>query len=383
MVVAEGVAGVVFVEVEVAVEVGGVVAGVDELEDGEVSGGVGEWFGELGVGGEVVPEVEMVGSDASVQIVEGADAVVVLADVVEHVLIVFQGGGALFDGGFEVGLGFIVEPVVDAAFGELVVFGEGTDGEFAVGFAGWVVFEAVIELHVFVELVEVGEGLDEGEGAEGVFVFLVAGDVGELGGIAGLVLDGAEFEEVFDGLGGELARWEELFSELGIVGGAEDGVVVGFAVCVGVEKVFEGGGLGAFVVDEPEEAGLFVFDEPLANAGVGGVDFFGDAVEGDFASFMGVFVLEGVEVGVAVSAEFFEVGVTTEVGEFVEFGFQGFGIADGRKGIGGHLGFQELFCREDYILHNLLLAGVARILVCLYALWCLRIKRRNQRDAVL
>lgn len=33
---------------------------------------------------------------------------------------------------------------------------------------------------MFVELVEVGEGLDEGEGAEGFFVHGITGDCGEL-----------------------------------------------------------------------------------------------------------------------------------------------------------------------------------------------------------
>ena len=89
----------------------------------------------------------------------------------------------MFDGGFEFGLGEVVEPVVDAAFGDAVVLAEGGDGEFAVGFAWRLGFEAVVELNVVVELVEVGKGLNEGEGLECGFIHGVASDVGEVCGI--------------------------------------------------------------------------------------------------------------------------------------------------------------------------------------------------------
>ncbi len=64
--VAEGVAGVVFMEVEVAVEVDRVVAVFDELEDSEVAGGVSELVIECGISGDVFPEVEMGRADAVV-----------------------------------------------------------------------------------------------------------------------------------------------------------------------------------------------------------------------------------------------------------------------------------------------------------------------------
>ena len=52
--------------------------------------------------------------------------------------------------------------------------------------------------------------------------------------------------------------------------------------------------------------------------GIAGVDFFGDSVEGDGPGFVGGFVLEGMEVFVAVGAEFGEYGVLAEVGEAVQ-----------------------------------------------------------------
>lgn len=66
VVVAEGVAGIVFVEVEVAVEVDRVVAVFDKLEDSEVAGGVSELLIECGISGNVFPEVEMGRAEAVV-----------------------------------------------------------------------------------------------------------------------------------------------------------------------------------------------------------------------------------------------------------------------------------------------------------------------------
>lgn len=103
-----------------------------------------------------------------------------------------EGLGAVFEEELKLGLGGVVEPVVDAAFCCVVVFAEGTDGEFAVGFAWRRVFKVVVELDVFVELVEVGEGLDEGECSEGFFVYWITGDFGELWGVSLLVLFGSE-----------------------------------------------------------------------------------------------------------------------------------------------------------------------------------------------
>jgi hypothetical protein len=220
VVVTEGVAGVVFVEVEVAVEVGGVVAVFDELEDGDVASGVSELMIEGRISGDVGPEMEMGGAEAVVEVVEGGDAVVALAEVEELGLVGVESLSALFKEGFEARLGGVVEPVVDAAFRNFVVLAEGTDGEFAVGFALRRVFKVVVELDVFVELVEVGEGLDEGEGAERVFVQGVTGDGGEVCGVFMLGLVGSEVAEAVKACWCEFGWWEEVFAVFGVVGGA-------------------------------------------------------------------------------------------------------------------------------------------------------------------
>ncbi len=84
---------------------------------------------------------------------------------------------------------------MDAGFRDVVVVAEGADGEFAVGFVWRVGLEAEVELDVFVELVEGGEGLDEGEGTESGFVQGVTGDGGKVGGVSMLGLVGSEAEE--------------------------------------------------------------------------------------------------------------------------------------------------------------------------------------------
>lgn len=135
VVVAKGVAGVVFVEIEVAVEVGRVMVVFDELEDGEVAGGVGELVVEGRIGCDVFPEVEVGWAEAFVEVVESCDAVVKVAEFVEFDLIVLKSLGPLFEDGFELGLSGVVEPVVDAAFCDAEMFTDSTDGEFTVGFS--------------------------------------------------------------------------------------------------------------------------------------------------------------------------------------------------------------------------------------------------------
>ena len=118
-------------------------------------------------------------------------------------------------------------------------------------------------------------------------------------------------------------------------------------------EVVEGGGFGAFVVEEPDEAGGFVVDEPFMDLGVAGANFFGDSVEGNGSGFVGGFVLEGMEVFVAVGAEFGEFGVAAEVGEPVELGFEGVNVLNGREGgFSGHGGFCKFLGKGGYILLN-------------------------------
>lgn len=47
--------------------------------------------------------------------------------------------------------------------------------------------------------------------------------------------------------------------------------------------------MSTFEVNEPEEARFFAFDEPAADLGVAGADFFGNVEEGNFAMFIGIF----------------------------------------------------------------------------------------------
>lgn len=58
---------------------------------------------------------------------------------------------------------------------------------------------------------------------------------------------------------------------------------------VSVVEVFAGSGLGAFVVEVPEEAWFFRFDDPAADLSVTGPNLFGNFDEGYFAMFIGFF----------------------------------------------------------------------------------------------
>ena len=94
---------------------------------------------------------------------------------------------------------------MEGAFADVSVFHDGAGVEFAIGAAGWIILEEKVGENLAVEGVEGGEGLDEGESHEGLFVGGAVLDLREGSGIEVRSLPLAEMEKSGDGVGGK--RW--------------------------------------------------------------------------------------------------------------------------------------------------------------------------------